>query len=276
MEALKISVQQALKTLYGLESDAVELQETRKEFEGNLTLVVFPFLKASRKNPEQTASEIGEYLLTNSDLVSGFNVVKGFLNLSIREDYWLNQFKILATTPNFGFVPIDKTQPAKMVEYSSPNTNKPLHLGHIRNVLLGWSMSQIFKATGREVIKVQVVNDRGIHICKSMIAWQKFGHGETPETSGTKGDHLVGKYYVLFDKTYKQQITELVADGHEQTMAEKEAPIMQEAKEMLRKWEAGDREVMELWTMMNGWVYAGFDETYNALGVSFDQQLLRK
>ena len=271
MEALKISVQHALKNLYGLESDVVELQETRKEFEGNLTLVVFPFLKASRKNPEQTANEIGEYLLSNSDLVSGFNVVKGFLNLSIREDYWLNQFKILATTPNFGFAPVDKSKPAKMVEYSSPNTNKPLHLGHIRNVLLGWSMSRIFEATGREVIKVQVVNDRGIHICKSMIAWQKFGHGETPETSGTKGDHLVGKYYVLFDKTYKQQIAELVADGHEQAMAEKEAPIMQEAKEMLRKWEAGDREVMELWTMMNGWVYAGFEESYNALGVSFDR-----
>jgi arginyl-tRNA synthetase len=271
VEALKISVQKALKGLYGMEVEPVDFQETRKEFEGDLTLVVFPFVKAAKKSPEQTAQEIGEFVLANSDLVSAYNVVKGFLNLTIRPDYWLNQFKNLVATPNFGFVPISENLPAKMVEYSSPNTNKPLHLGHIRNVLLGWSMSQIFEATGRKVLKVQVVNDRGIHICKSMIAWQQFGHGETPETSGTKGDHLVGKYYVQFDKTYKQQIADLVAEGTEKAMAEKEAPIMQQAKEMLRKWEAGDREVMDLWHLMNSWVYAGFDETYNALGVSFDK-----
>lgn len=271
MEALSIAVKKALKELFGLEVEPVNFQPTRKEFEGDLTLVVFPYAGAAKKNPEQTANEIGEYLLANSDLVSAFNVVKGFLNLTIRQDYWLGQFKTLVNTPNFGFTPVDKSKPGKMVEYSSPNTNKPLHLGHIRNVLLGWSMSQIFEATGREVFRVQIVNDRGIHICKSMIAWQKFGHGETPETSGTKGDHLVGKYYVLFDKTYKAQIAELVADGTDQAMAEKEAPIMLQAQEMLRKWEAGDREVMDLWRMMNGWVYAGFEETYTALGVGFDK-----
>lgn len=271
MEALKISVQQALKNLYDLEVENIDFQETRKEFEGDLTLVVFPFVRAAKKNPEQTAAEIGEYLLANSAVVSAFQVVKGFLNLTIKQDIWLDKFKELVATPNFGYTPVDDTKPAKMVEYSSPNTNKPLHLGHIRNNLLGFSISRIFEATGRKVVKVQIINDRGIHICKSMLAWQKFGHDETPESSGLKGDHLVGKYYVEFDKAYKAEIAELVASGMPKEKAEKEAPLMQEAQEMLRKWEAADAETIKLWETMNSWVYAGFNETYKALGVSFDR-----
>ncbi len=271
MEALKISVQHALKNLYDLEVENIDFQETRKEFEGDLTLVVFPFVRAAKKNPEQTAAEIGEYLLANSAVVSAFQVVKGFLNLTIKQDIWLDKFKELVATPNFGYTPVDDTKPAKMVEYSSPNTNKPLHLGHIRNNLLGFSISRIFEATGRKVVKVQIINDRGIHICKSMLAWQKFGHDETPESSGLKGDHLVGKYYVEFDKAYKAEIADLVASGMSKEKAEKEAPLMQEAQEMLRKWEAGDAETIELWETMNSWVYAGFNETYKALGVSFDR-----
>jgi arginyl-tRNA synthetase len=261
----------ALANLYSLELDGVDFQETRKEFEGNLTMVVFPYLKSSRKNPEQTATEIGEYMLQNSELVSAFQVVKGFLNLTIDPAFWVEQFKTLVDTPNFGFTPVDETKPGKMVEYSSPNTNKPLHLGHIRNNLLGFSIARIFEAQGNKVYKVQVINDRGIHICKSMIAWQRFGNGETPETAGMKGDHLVGKYYVAFDKAYKAEIAELVAGGMDKEKAEKEAPILVAAQDMLRKWEANDKEVRELWETMNNWVYAGFEETYNALGVAFDK-----
>ena len=271
MEALKKSIQEALKSLYQLDVETIDLQETRKEFEGDLTLVVFPYVRAAKKSPEQTANEIGEYLKANSSLVSAFQVVKGFLNLTIKQDIWLDKFKALVNTPNFGYAPVDETKPAKMVEYSSPNTNKPLHLGHIRNNLLGFSISRIFEATGRKVVKVQIINDRGIHICKSMLAWQKFGNGETPQSSGMKGDHLVGKYYVAFDKAYKQEIADLVANGMPKEQAEKEAPVMKEAQEMLRKWEAGDVETIRLWETMNGWVYAGFNKTYDALGVAFDR-----
>ena len=265
-EAVKSSVE----ALYGtLEGEQLQIQKTRKEFEGDYTLVTFPLLKRSRKSPEATANEIGEYMVANCKEVSGFNVIKGFLNISLDPSFWSERFGEICASENFGQgEPTGKTI---MIEYSSPNTNKPLHLGHIRNNLLGYSVAQILKANGNNVIKVNLVNDRGIHICKSMLAWKLYGGGETPESSGMKGDHLVGKYYVEFDKHYKEQIKELVAQGMSEDEAKKSAPIMLEAQEMLRKWEAKEPEVYALWEKMNGWVYDGFDVTYKALGVDFDK-----
>jgi arginyl-tRNA synthetase len=261
----------AVKHLYqaDLNPTDISLQQTRKEFEGQVTIVTFPFTKVSRKSPEQTGNDIGEFLKNELAQVSGFNVIKGFLNLSISDAYWLGQFYNQV-------LPADYTvaQPngkKVMVEYSSPNTNKPLHLGHVRNNLLGYSVAQILAAAGYEVIKTNLVNDRGIHICKSMLAWQLFGNGETPESTGLKGDHLVGKYYVIFDKEYKKQIEELKTTGQTDDEAKKNAPLIMEAQQMLQKWEAGDKGVIDLWTTMNSWVYAGFDKTYKALGVDFDK-----
>ena len=261
----------AITALYGEVNPAqVQIQKTRKEFEGDYTLVTFPLLKMSRKSPEATATEIGEYVVANNEQISAFNVIKGFLNLSIAPTFWAERFAEAAADENFGMAaPSGRTV---MIEYSSPNTNKPLHLGHIRNNLLGYSVAQILKANGHNVIKVNLVNDRGIHICKSMLAWKLYGGGETPASSGMKGDHLVGKYYVEFDKHYKAQIKELVAEGMSEDEAKKKAPIMLEAQEMLRKWEAKDPEVYELWQTMNGWVYDGFDVTYKALGVYYESQ----
>ena len=266
------SVKQGLKALYDADvvENQIQLQQTRKDFDGDVTVVVFPFLKASKKSPEQTAQELGEFLQENVDLVTDFNVVKGFLNLSISQSHWLSLFNEMSSKEQLGFAE-EKSGKTYMVEYSSPNTNKPLHLGHLRNIFLGYSVSEILKANGHEVYKTQVINDRGIHICKSMLAWQKFGNGETPESSGLKGDHLVGKYYVEFDKTYKKEIAELIDKGLEKKQAEKEAPIFLEAQEMLRKWEAKDAEVYALWEKMNQWVYSGFDVTYNTMGVDFDE-----
>ena len=263
-------VTSAITSLYGEVNPAqVQIQKTRKEFEGDYTLVTFPLLKMSRKSPEATANEIGEYIVANNEQISAFNVIKGFLNLSIAPAFWAERFAEAVADENFGMAaPSGRTV---MIEYSSPNTNKPLHLGHIRNNLLGYSVAQILKANGHNVIKVNLVNDRGIHICKSMLAWKLYGNGETPASSGMKGDHLVGKYYVEFDKHYKAQIKELVAEGMSEDEAKKKAPIMLEAQEMLRKWEAKDTEVYELWQTMNGWVYDGFDVTYKALGVDFDK-----
>ena len=256
--------------LYGEVNPAqIQIQKTRKEFEGDYTLVTFPLLKLSRKSPEATATEIGEKLVATSSQVSAFNVIKGFLNISLSAEFWQERFAQIVATENYGQA--EATGKTIMVEYSSPNTNKPLHLGHIRNNLLGYSVAQILKANGHNVIKVNLVNDRGIHICKSMLAWQLYGGGETPESSGMKGDHLVGKYYVEFDKHYKAQIKELVEGGMSEDEAKKKAPIMLSAQEMLRKWEAKDPEVYELWQRMNGWVYEGFDVTYKALGVDFDK-----
>ena len=265
--------QQAADTiaaLYGpADPAAVQIQKTRKEFEGDYTLVVFPLLKLSRKKPEETATEIGEALVKNVPEIKGYNVIKGFLNLSLSNAFWGERLAEVVADADFGKgSPTGKTV---MVEYSSPNTNKPLHLGHIRNNLLGYSVAQILSEAGNKVIKANLVNDRGIHICKSMLAWQLFGNGETPASSGMKGDHLVGKYYVAFDKAYKQQIKELTAKGISEDDAKKEAPIMQQAQEMLRKWEAKDPEVYKLWETMNGWVYEGFDKTYEAMGVDFDK-----
>ncbi|GAA4913032.1 arginine--tRNA ligase [Mucilaginibacter defluvii] len=261
----------AVKELYNTDitADAISLQETRKEFEGQLTIVTFPFTRFSRKSPEQTGTEIGEYLKANVSEVSAFNVIKGFLNISIADDYWLNTLYNQILSADFA-EPQANGQKV-MVEYSSPNTNKPLHLGHVRNNLLGFSVAQILSAAGYEVIKANLVNDRGIHICKSMLAWQKFGNGETPESSGLKGDHLVGKYYVVFDKEYKKEIEALKAEGQTEDEAKKNAPLIKEAQLMLQKWEAGDEEVIGLWKTMNSWVYAGFDETYKRLGVAFDK-----
>ncbi|MDO5488344.1 MAG: arginine--tRNA ligase [Rikenellaceae bacterium] len=260
----------AVEALYGAVSPAqIQIQKTRKEFEGDFTLVTFPLLKLSRKSPEATATEIGEWIIANNPSISAFNVIKGFLNLSIAPVFWQERFAEAAADENFGqAAPSGRTV---MIEYSSPNTNKPLHLGHIRNNLLGYSVAQILKANGHNVIKVNLVNDRGIHICKSMLAWQLYGGGETPASSGMKGDHLVGKYYVEFDKHYKAQIKELVEGGMSEDEAKKSAPIILQAQEMLRKWEAKDPEVYELWQTMNGWVYDGFDVTYKALGVDFDK-----
>lgn len=263
---------QAIGALYGAAGELPELQaaKTRKEFEGDYTLVTFPLLKLSRKSPEQTANEIGLWLKENcGHIVADFNVIKGFLNVSLTPEYWLGCLGTLMQSPNYGFV--CESGRSMMVEYSSPNTNKPLHLGHIRNNLLGYSVSKILEANGHNVLKANLVNDRGIHICKSMLAWLRFGNGETPQSSGMKGDHLVGKYYVAFDKAYKAEIKELMAGGMSEEDAKREAPIMREAQEMLRKWEAKDPEVYGLWEKMNGWVYAGFDETYKAMGVSFDK-----
>ncbi|MBR3853965.1 MAG: arginine--tRNA ligase, partial [Tidjanibacter sp.] len=264
------AVNGCVEALYGpLEGLELQLQKTRKEFEGDYTLVVFPLLKRSRKSPDATATEIGEALAAGCPYVKGYNVIKGFLNIELRADFWLSQFGAMAEADNYGVAPANgKTV---MVEYSSPNTNKPLHLGHIRNNLLGYSVSQILSACGYNVIKANLVNDRGIHICKSMLAWLLYGEGETPESSGMKGDHLVGKYYVEFDKHYKEQVKELVAGGMDEEEAKKEAPIMKEARTMLQKWEAHDPEVYGLWEKMNGWVYEGFDATYKAMGVSFDK-----
>lgn len=262
----------AIDKLYGqsVDSKMVQISATKKEFEGDLTLVVFPFLKISKKGPEDTAKEIGE-ALTDSPMVAKFNVIKGFLNLSIAKNYWLNLFNGILADDAFGTKPVTENSPLYMVEYSSPNTNKPLHLGHIRNNLLGYSLCKVLEANGYKVVKTNIVNDRGIHICKSMLAWQKFGNGETPESSGKKGDHLVGDYYVKFDVEYKAQIKELMAQGKSEEEAKKEAPLLLEAQAMLKKWEDGDKEVRELWNMMNQWVYTGFDETYKRLGVGFDK-----
>ncbi len=264
------AVRNSVEALYGqLEGEQLQIQKTRKEFDGDYTLVTFPLLKRSRKSPEATATEIGEYMVANCPEVSAFNVIKGFLNISLDSSFWLERFCEICACENFGEgEPTGKTI---MVEYSSPNTNKPLHLGHIRNNLLGYSVAQILKANGNNVIKANLVNDRGIHICKSMLAWKLYGGGETPESSGMKGDHLVGKYYVEFDKHYKEQIRDLVAQGMSEDEAKKSAPIMLEAQDMLRKWEAKEPEVYALWQKMNGWVYDGFDVTYKALGVDFDK-----
>lgn len=267
------SIQEVLKELYGQEvaEDQIQLQKTRKDFEGDITLVAFPLLRVSKKSPEQTGEDIGNALVAKVDYVAAFNVVKGFLNLSFSAGYWVSQLADIVKAENYGFRQKGAHSRNIMVEYSSPNTNKPLHLGHIRNNLLGYSVSEILKANGHAVQKVQVINDRGIHICKSMLAWQKFGNGETPQSSGLKGDKLVGKYYVEFDKHYKAEIAQLVEAGKTKEEAEADAPIIIEAREMLLKWEADDAEVRQLWEKMNGWVYDGFDETYNRLGVDFDK-----
>jgi arginyl-tRNA synthetase len=267
----------AVKALYAIEaSDAqIQLQKTRPEFEGNITLVVFPFVKLARKAPQVVADEIGKWLIANGQgLVAKYNAVQGFLNLVIDDAFWVKQLEAIDADENYGKgqqPTANGQQPLMMVEYSSPNTNKPLHLGHVRNNLLGYSIAQIQEANGWKVVKTNIVNDRGIHICKSMLAWLKFGNGETPESSGKKGDHLIGDYYVRFDKEYKAQIAELMSQGMDEETAKKEAPLMKEAQEMLRQWEANDPEVRSLWAKMNGWVYAGFDETYKRMGVSFDK-----
>ena len=275
------AAQAAVKELYGQEvpEKMVQLQKTKKEFEGNLTLVVFPFLKISRKKPDETAREIGEYIKQNCEAIADFNAVGGFLNLVIDKKAWLALLNEMNLNEKFGEKPVTEASPLVMIEYSSPNTNKPLHLGHVRNNLLGWSLAQIMEANGNRVVKTNIVNDRGIHICKSMLAWLKFGNGETPETSGKKGDHLIGDYYVAFDKHYRAEVAELkakhVAEGMDEEQAEKkakeESPLIKEAHEMLVKWEQNDPEVRALWKKMNDWVYAGFDETYKALGVGFDK-----
>ncbi len=289
---------EAVKALYGMEASEkmLQLQKTRSEFEGNLTLVVFPFVKAAnermqsqarldsaereqarpeakaaKKSPEQTAQEIGQYLVDHCEAISKFNVVKGFLNLSIADAAWLQLLADIDQEAHYGERQAHESSPLVMIEYSSPNTNKPLHLGHVRNNLLGWSLAQIMQANGNRVVKTNIVNDRGIHICKSMLAWQKWGNGETPESSGKKGDHLIGDYYVLFDKHYREEIKELVAQGMDEEKAKQEAPLIKEAHEMLVKWEQNDPEVRALWEKMNNWVYAGFDETYKKMGVSFDK-----
>ena len=261
--------QQAVKDLYNSElpNGTISLQETRKEFDGQVTIVTFPFIKFSKKSPEQTALELGAYLQEKVETIIGFNVVKGFLNLLIADSFWIEQLYSVINKENYGKFPANGKR--VMVEYSSPNTNKPLHLGHVRNNLLGYSVAAVLEASGCEVIKVNLVNDRGIHICKSMLAWQLFGNGETPESTHIKGDHLVGKYYVIFDKEYKKQIQSLIEAGHTEDEAKKNAPIIVRAQEMLLKWEAGDAEVLDLWKTMNRWVYAGFAETYKKLGVDF-------
>ena len=269
-EAVKAIVEE----LYGqpVADKMVQLQQTRAEFEGQITLVVFPFTKMSRKAPDATAQEIGERLMAKlPEVISGYNAVKGFLNLSISSSQWISLLQEIQTNPKFGFKPVTDESPLVMIEYSSPNTNKPLHLGHVRNNLLGWALAQVMEANGNRVVKTNIVNDRGIHICKSMLAWLKWGNGETPETSGKKGDHLIGDYYVAFDKHYREEVKELIAQGMDEEQAKQEAPLIKEAHEMLVKWEQNDPEVRNLWKQMNEWVYAGFDETYQALGVGFDK-----
>lgn len=272
-DKLVASVISGLKALYGQDVPAaqVQLQKTKKEFEGHLTLVVFPFLRMSKKGPEQTAQEIGEYLKANEPAVAAFNVIKGFLNLTIASATWIELLNEIHADAQYGIVSADENAPLVMIEYSSPNTNKPLHLGHVRNNLLGNALANIVMANGNKVVKTNIVNDRGIHICKSMLAWQKYGNGETPESSGKKGDHLVGDYYVAFDKHYKAEVAELMEKGMTKEEAEAASPLMKEAREMLVKWEAGDPEVRALWQMMNNWVYEGFDETYRKMGVGFDK-----
>lgn len=280
-QKLVASVMSGLKALYGQDVPAaqIQLQKTKKEFEGHLTLVVFPFLRMSKKGPEQTAQEIGEYLQANEPSVAAFNVIKGFLNLTIASSAWIELLNGIHADKQYGIVAVTDNSPLVMIEYSSPNTNKPLHLGHVRNNLLGNALANIVAANGNKVVKTNIVNDRGIHICKSMLAWQKYGNGETPESSGKKGDHLIGDYYVSFDKHYKAEVKELMAKFQSEGMneeeakakAEAESPLMKEAREMLVKWEANDPEVRALWKKMNDWVYAGFDETYRMMGVTFDK-----
>ena len=273
-EKIIVAALSGVKDLYGAEvpEKMIQLQETRPEFEGELTLVVFPLLKTSKKAPEATARDLGAYLTEKCPgLISKFNVVKGFLNLSIAAEQWIKLLEEIEHNPKFGFLPVTDESPLVMIEYSSPNTNKPLHLGHVRNNLLGWALAQVMEANGNRVVKTNIVNDRGIHICKSMLAWQKYGNGETPETSGKKGDHLIGDYYVAFDKHYREEVKQLVAEGMDEEKAKQEAPLIKEAHEMLVRWEQNDPEVRGLWKTMNDWVYAGFDETYKALGVGFDK-----
>ena len=272
-EKLTAAVVSGLKALYGQDVPAaqVQLQKTKKEFEGHLTLVVFPFLRMSRKGPEQTAQEIGEYLTAHEPAVAAYNVIKGFLNLTVAPAAWIELLDDIHAQEQYGLTPATPESPLVMIEYSSPNTNKPLHLGHVRNNLLGNALANIIAANGNRVVKTNIVNDRGIHICKSMLAWLKYGNGETPESSGKKGDHLIGDYYVAFDKHYKAEVNELMEQGMTKEEAEAASPLMKEAREMLVKWEAGDPEVRALWKKMNDWVYAGFDETYRMMGVSFDK-----
>lgn len=272
-ERLTAAVVSGLKALYGQDvpEAQVQLQKTKKEFEGHLTLVVFPFLRMSRKGPEQTAQEIGEYLVANEPAVAAYNVIKGFLNLTVASSAWIELLDDIHADEQYGLTAATPESPLVMIEYSSPNTNKPLHLGHVRNNLLGNALANIIAANGNRVVKTNIVNDRGIHICKSMLAWLKYGNGETPESSGKKGDHLIGDYYVAFDKHYKAEVAELMEQGQTKEEAEANAPLMKEAREMLVKWEAGDPEVRALWQKMNDWVYAGFDETYRMMGVSFDK-----
>lgn len=266
-------IHRAISTLYNQElpEALIQLQKTKKEFEGHLTLVAFPLLKVSKKNPEQTATEIGSYLKENLPVIADFNVIKGFLNLVIDSSYWIEQLNAICMDKNYGFVAETSDSKLVMIEYSSPNTNKPLHLGHIRNNLLGYSLAEIMKANGNKVVKTNIVNDRGIHICKSMLAWQRWGNGETPQSSGKKGDHLIGDYYVKFDQEYKKELKALQATGLTDKEAEAQSALMADAREMLRKWEAGDLETVSLWETMNAWVYAGFDETYKMMGVDFDK-----
>lgn len=264
---------EALKALYNIDFNTTEiqLQKTKKEFEGDFTIVTFPFVKLARKSPEVIGNELGEYICKHESLIDKFNVIKGFLNISIDKSYWIQQLEIIEQNNTFGYQEVTENSPLVMVEYSSPNTNKPLHLGHIRNNLLGYSLSEILKANGFKVVKTNIVNDRGIHICKSMLAWQKFGNGATPQSIGKKGDHLVGDFYVKFDKEYKKQVDELKAQGQSEDDAKRNAPLMIEAQDMLRKWEANDNEVRALWNEMNSWVYDGFNETYKRLGIDFDK-----
>lgn len=272
-EVISKGVADALHELYGMDVNPASVNPgpTRKDFEGDFTVMVFPYLKGSRKAPEATGSEIGEWMVKNVPAVSGYNVVKGFLNLSVSPGWWLDVLKGIATDPEFGMAKADADSPLIMVEYSSPNTNKPLHLGHVRNNLLGYSLSRILEANGNRVIKTNIVNDRGIHICKSMLAWQKWGDGCTPESTGKKGDHLIGDFYVAFDKHYREEVKQLQSKGMSEDEAKEKAPLMAEAREMLVKWENNDPEVRKLWETMNNWVYAGFDETYRKLGVGFDK-----
>ncbi len=271
--SIQETVSQALNKLYNIEASAesIVLQKTKKEFKGDYTVVVFPYVKQARKSPEMVANELGQYVKEALADVENFNVIKGFLNFEISDSYWTAYANTIATDDRIGLKDVDTTAAPTVIEYSSPNTNKPLHLGHIRNNLLGWSVSQLLTANGRNVKKVNLVNDRGIHICKSMLAWLRYGNGETPESSGMKGDHLVGKYYVEFDKHYKEEIKELQSKGMDEEQAKKEAPLMVEAQQMLKRWEEGDKEIRDLWERMNGWVYAGFDETYRKMGVCFDK-----
>ena len=265
------NTKKAIAEHYGQQIENIEIQLTRKEFEGDYTIVLFPLLKLIKAKPEQIGEVLGAYLTEHVAEVTAYNVVKGFLNLTIADSYFLSFFGEIAAQERYGTTPITAESPAMIVEYSSPNTNKPLHLGHIRNNLLGFSMAKILEATGKRVYKTQIINDRGIHICKSMIAWQLFGKGETPESTGLKGDKLVGKYYVLFDKAYKEEIAQLIAEGKSKEVAEREAPIFVKAQEMLRLWEQGDAATLDLWKQMNQWVYDGFEVTYRNLGVSFDR-----
>ncbi|CAA0237585.1 arginine--tRNA ligase [Tenacibaculum maritimum] len=268
---IETKVKEGFLSLYQVAIPSVEFQATRKEFEGDITVVVFPLLRYKKGNPVQIGEDLGNYLVAAIPEVTNYNVVKGFLNLVIDDRFYTDFFNSIHTNVNYGLQATAKNEQAMLVEYSSPNTNKPLHLGHVRNVLLGYSVSEIIKASGKKVYKTQIINDRGIHICKSMLAWQKFGHGATPESTGLKGDKLVGNYYVKFDQEYKKEIADLIAHGHPEETAKKEAPLFLEAQEMLRKWEAGDKEVVALWEMMNGWVYTGFDVTYKNIGVDFDK-----